>query len=238
MGTLEQINEMKGQGIPEAEIIGQLQDQGIAPKAIEDALSQSQIKNAITDEPSLDNIPPSIPEQVGYPQSQDISMPLPPQQPSPYSPQTQDISESYAPGMQTQIPAEEYYPQEGYGGYAPEGTSSGTLIEISEQVFEEKIKKIKKQINELNEFKILAETKIEHNAERLKRIESSLDKMQSAILEKVGAYGNTLDSIKKEMSMMQDSFGKVVNKAVKGHHKHTEHKTTHKKTKKKSSKKK
>ena len=34
--------------------------------------------------------------------------------------------------------------------------------------------------------------------------------MQIAILEKVGSYGQNLDSIKKEMSMMQDSFTKMV----------------------------
>ena len=43
----------------------------------------------------------------------------------------------------------------------------------------------------------------------MKRIESIIDKLQSSILEKVGSYGSNLDSIKKEMSMMQDSFGRI-----------------------------
>jgi len=237
MGVLEQVNEMKNQGMPEEEIASRLKDQGISPKAIMDALDQSQIKNAITEDYEDEGMPPSLPEDYSkYPQTQDISAPMPQQQYAPYAPQTQEISDSYAPESQTYAPGEEYYPQEGYEGYSPESMNSDTLIEISEQVFEEKIEKIKNQIEELNEFKVLAETKIEHNTERLKRIEASIDKLQSAILEKVGAYGNTLDSIKKEMSMMQDSFGKVVDKAVKGHHVHTEHKehkTTHKKTSKK-----
>jgi DNA anti-recombination protein RmuC len=73
-------------------------------------------------------------------------------------------------------------------------------------------------------------------SERLKRIESTIDKLQLAILDKVGSYGKTLDSVKKEMSMMQDSFGKIVNKvADKTEKHHAEHKTSshEKKTKKK-----
>jgi len=56
----------------------------------------------------------------------------------------------------------------------------------------------------------------------LKRIETSIDRLQSAILEKVGSYGRGLDSVKKEMGMMQDSFGKMVgvlaDKAGEKHH--------------------
>ena len=37
-----------------------------------------------------------------------------------------------------------------------------------------------------------------------------MDKLQLAILNKIGSYGKTLESIKKEMSMMQDSFGKAL----------------------------
>jgi len=47
-------------------------------------------------------------------------------------------------------------------------------------------------------------------SERLKKIETTMDKLQIAILEKVGSYGQNLDGIRKEMSMMQDSFSKMV----------------------------
>ena len=106
---------------------------------------------------------------------------------------------------------EEYYPQEGYDqDYYSEGDETDTIIEISEQVFSEKIRKIQKQMGELNEFKTLAETKLNNATTRLKRIENSIDKLQIAILEKIGSYGTGLDSIKKEMSMMQDSFSKTL----------------------------
>ena len=84
------------------------------------------------------------------------------------------------------------------------------MIEIAEQVFAEKIRKIQKQLEDLNEFKTLADTKLTHATNRLRRIEETIDKLQMAILEKVGSYGRGLDSIKKEMSMMQDSFSKTL----------------------------
>ena len=45
MGVLEQITQMKNQGIPDQEIVSNLQEQGVSPREINDALSQSQIKN-------------------------------------------------------------------------------------------------------------------------------------------------------------------------------------------------
>lgn len=123
--------------------------------------------------------------------------------------------------------------QTGYEGYVDQGPPmdsggySDTIIEVSEQVFSEKIKKIQNQINDLTEFKTLAETKIIHTENSLKRIESILDKLQIAILEKIGSYGKNLDNIKKEMSMMQDSFGKVVNQALRTPHPHTPTFQTH-----------
>ena len=95
---------------------------------------------------------------------------------------------------------------------------------------------MQKQIEELNEFKTLGQTKIETISERLKRIETTIDKLQISILNKIGSYGTNIDNIKKEMSMMQDSFGKVVNQAVRGHATPVHKQTTH--TKRKTSKKK
>lgn len=211
MGVLEQITQMKNQGIPDNEIIRNLQEQGVSPKEINDALNQAQIKNAVNK--SGDEIPQEFSE-------------MPPQQnQGNYAPQTQEMPEQE---MYSQQPAQEYaqqdqYSQQGYS-YPSERADSDMIIEIAEQVFSEKIKKMQKQTEENTEFKALAQTKIDNVSERLKRIETMIDKLQITILEKVGSYGNNLENIKKEMSMMQDSFGKVVNKAVKAHKSHSKKK--------------
>ena len=206
MGILEQIKQMQNQKIPDQEIISKLQEQGVSPREINDALNQSQIKRAVVD------------EGMNF---QDQNAPYPNQQTQEnYMPQTQEIPE-YSSGGETAQQQEYLQPQEGYQqdqyGYSPGGIdNSDTMIEIAEQVFSEKTKKMQKQIEDLNEFKTLSETKIENISDRLKRIETTIDKLQIAILEKIGSYGENINSIKKEISMMQDSFGKVVNQAVAG----------------------
>ncbi len=199
----------------------------------------------------------------------DLTPPEPrayPRQPLQKGPVSMDISkEEYVPEPQGEVYEEapqyqeaqyqpeqyqDYYPQQeyGYGEYASAGISdTDTLIEIAEQVFFEKIKPLQKQIESLNEFKVLAQTKIDNISDRLKRIELNIDKLQAEVLEKVGSYGRGLEGVKKEMSMVQESFGKIVNtladkKEIKYKH-HILKKTPIKRkiskpTKKKSSKKK
>ncbi len=221
MGVLDQVKKMKESGMNEEEIITKLQEQRIAPKQINDALNQDKIKKAVTNGENSE----MKPLQEMKKSDQNI-----------YTPQTQEVGDEYY----TPSPQQEYYPQpqsysqnqyatEGYGSEGAYGTQSQTydssyygaqggygnydssnMIDIAEQVFNEKIHKIQKQVEELNEFKILSQTKLDNVLDRLKKIESIIDKLQIDILKKVGSYGDNLESIKKEMSMMQDSFGKMV----------------------------
>ncbi len=205
MGILDQLTQMKNQGIGEEEIISELQQQGISPKAINDAISQSQIKNAVSAENEEEYTSSTA-------ENPEIAPPEPITGPETYKPQTQDISDQqmYSPYSQDYPQQQEAYQPEEYAGYSEEPNYSDTTVEVAEQVFSEKIKKFQKQINETREFKTLAETKIEYLDKRLHKIETIIDKLQIAILEKIGSYGNNLHSIKKEMSMMQDSFGKML----------------------------
>ncbi len=230
MGVLDQVTQMREKGMGENEIVSSLQQQGVSPKLINDALNQSQIKTAVSDE----KIDPAIKREVP---------PEPPESTAKYTPQAREIGEigeSYAPAPLEPVELEEDYPQEeydeygGYGGYAPEmSTGTDVFIELAEQVFSEKIKQIQEQLERLNEFKSLAEVKLDHALERIKRIESAMDKLQIAILDKVGSYGKTLESIKKEMSMMQDSFRKTLPSLAEKASKPAPQKTTKKISKKK-----
>ncbi len=214
MGILEQVTEMKRRGFSESEIINNLQQQRISPKEINDALSQVQIKSAIDKSDYYDFQDPSIPQPpVPTPQENydEFSVPVPQET---YMPQSQEY---YPQNFQENLnyPKTQEYPQEGYyeqdaQTYAGSSTETDTIIEIAEQVSSEKIKDLQKQIDKLNEFSTLVEAKLSNAVERIKKIETIIDKLQFAILDKVGSYGQNLELIKKEMSMMQDSFGKVV----------------------------
>jgi len=86
------------------------------------------------------------------------------------------------------------------------------MIDIANQIFSEKTKKIQKQIDSQDEEINLLKSRLELINERLKRIENTIDKLQISILGKVGSYGENLESIKKEMNLMQDSFSKFVSR--------------------------
>lgn len=188
MGVLEQVSELRNQGMGDDEIVQNLRERGISPKAINDALSNEQVKKAVSDEY----------EESAKPSKEIVE---------------ENNSEIYE-GQYAPQESQEYYSPGDYSqGYETQsqGFDSGTMVEISEQVFSEKIQKMQKQVDAITEFKSIAEGRIESISERLKRIEAVIDKMQISILEKVGSYGSNLDSIKKEMSMMQDTFSKVAN---------------------------
>ncbi|MBU2104183.1 MAG: hypothetical protein KKF67_00190 [Nanoarchaeota archaeon] len=185
MGILDEVMQMKNQGMPDEEITQILKEKNVSPKEINDVFNQAKIKSAVNHE-------------YTPPQTQDV-----------YTPQAYEAPEEqkYAP----QDSQQNYYQPESYESYSTGGIDTDTMIEIAEQVFQDKIKQIKKQVENTSELKNILQSNIENLSERLKRIESVIDKLQIQILEKVGSYGEDLRAMRKEMSMIQDSFGKTIN---------------------------
>lgn len=228
MGILEQVVSMKRGGISDSEIINQLSHQGNSPYEISNALKQAEIKNAVSGySENEEEMQPSIMPSGEAPQpiipgrnetSEEVYTPTE----ETYAPQQQYTQPTTDYQPRTQEP--QYYPQtETYQEYTPTGNAD-TMIEIADQVFSEKIRKLQKVIETTSETAILLQNKFENLSERVKKIENIIDKLQIAILEKVGSYGQNLESIKKEMTMMQDSFSKVISSP-----KHKEE-STHKKS--------
>jgi len=192
MGVLEQVTNMKGSGMSEQEIVNDLSQRGVSPQEIDDALKQAQIKNAVSDDGGMQQVNPD----------------------QPYQPQAYEApSQQYAPEEQAAYqPQEQQYAQAEQQQYAQgaSGINADTVMEMADQVFSDKIKKFQKILDATSEAAILLQTKFENISERLKKIEGTIDRLQIAILEKVGSYGQNLESIKKEMGMMQDSFSKMI----------------------------
>ncbi len=223
----EKTNEMEP-SIMRPERAEHLPTEGSAPSDSELTPPASTIKIPAAAQRNLGSMTKEFGEEENY-------VPSPQGQEAP----EQDSQQYDQPQGQGTYLQQEYSPQQGYGGYeeeysvgggnmGPVGTDTDTMIEIAEQVFSEKMKMLQKQVEDFNEFKILSQTKIDNVSDRLKRIETSIDRLQAAILEKVGSYGRGLDVVKKEMSMMQGSFGKVVNTlADRAQHKHHVSHTPH-----------
>lgn len=214
MTTLEKVTQLKNQGMSDDQIINDLQQQGVPPKEINDALNQSQIKKAVYSEENIGDQPiPSQYNQQNLPASQ-ITMQAP-------IDQSQAIPELPSePPAQQEYYSQEPYPTTSYDQYQDPNysqtysgavaTDTDSMIEIAQQVFSEKIKKIQNQMEELTEFKTLGQVKIGHIDLRLKKVEETIDKLQLTILEKVGSYGENLETIKKEMTMIENSFSKIL----------------------------
>lgn len=216
MGVLEEALSLKNQGLSEEEIMSNLMEKGTSPKDIREALSQIKIKNVISDYESGEG--KDLFTEQGEPSSQEQGQYLPQPGQAYASPQQEyPLQQEYYSQQQTYAsPQQEYSPQEGYESYSPStgGIDTSTIIEISEQVFSEKMKTLQKELDSFNEFKSLNQIRMENINDRLRKIETVFDKMQIAILEKIGSYGQNLEMIKKEIGMVQDSFSKVVNPLV------------------------
>jgi hypothetical protein len=237
VGILDEVISMKSRGISDSEVIKNLREQGISPSEINEALNRAQIKSAVSaDENSKTNsegmeqsIMNSEEEPDHLPTEGDINdFDLTPPPVSGFKGRlTKEIPEN---SEEIYEPQEAYYPQQQYlqeqGGYAPApqpgyeqqeysesmgSIDTDTIIEISEQVVSEKNRPIQKKIEEMEEFRVLTQTRIDYISDRLKKIETIIDKLQAAILEKIGSYGQGIENVKKEMNMMQGSFSKMVN---------------------------
>ena len=105
------------------------------------------------------------------------------------------------------------------------------MADIAEQAVEEKLSKLKENINETLDFKSTTEAKLTDLQERLKKIEKTIDKLQLAILQKVGDYVTNTEDIKKELYETQKSFKSLIpklNLEPGKHTHHTNHTQTHK----------
>lgn len=226
MGTLDQVLQLKRQGVSDQEIVRTLQQGGLSPVEIESTMQQASIKGAVSQisgdvptmqQPNFDynGMQPSLLDsmQGSQPaQEQDEYIPQPGEaQPTAfasepqggyYQPQTQEFTQDYSQAPQQG--------QEYYEAYQPGTFDSGTITEIAEQVVQDKTNEIKLQLSDLSEFKAVLKAQVEHMDLRLQRMEQLIDKLQMSLLDKVGNYVGGIDNIKKEMEMMQDSFGKVI----------------------------
>lgn len=209
MGLIDQVTKLRNQGIEDVEIASRLKEQGFPPKTITDALTQADIKSAVSkdfnddySQPSMmeqEEIAPSPRQQMSYPATKEYG-----EEPEDtYTPTQQD---TYQPQSSYQG-YDEFYPQE--TGYS--GSDADTMIEISQQVFSEKIKNVQKALEDLTELITIYKTKTDDLHERLRRMETMFDKMQLTIIDKVGNYGKDLSNVKKEVGMIQESFSKIAN---------------------------
>lgn len=237
MTTVERIMQMRNQGMTEPQIAQALREEGLSPREINESLSQSQIKSALNANPEYTSMQPA--QQIQTPQPpqmqpsimpqdnrdhqafQQTTQPTALQQPYPEQPSQEAPAEPSYPDQQFQEqpypeqPYPEPYPEQSYD-YYPEYQSADveTMSDVAEQMIEEKTQDIKKKLATLLKFKENAGLELEKLNEKVEKMEQAFNILQSAILKKIGDYGEDVKNISKEMRATQDSFSKLINPIV------------------------
>jgi seryl-tRNA synthetase len=118
-------------------------------------------------------------------------------------------AQTYAEGQaqDTQAYAEGYYPET----YYQQAMDVETVREVSRQVVEEELSKIKAELVGITKLKTELSFQVQNIDNRLVRIESTMQELQTAILKRIGSYGEAITDISKELRATQDSFSKMVN---------------------------
>ncbi len=247
MATLDRVTQLQTSGMTDEQISSQLQQEGIGPQEVMDAISQAKIKSAVTDNPNAGIVQQtqSIPQlQATQPtttqgmqasiseQTPVAAAPLPPTE---QAYQGQQYAE--APAAQGQADGyASYYPetgayQEGY--YQQPMMDTETITQIAEQVVTEKFKNFAKETGDLVSFKTTTQDKISDIDSRLKRIEKTIDKLQQAIIQKIGDFGESNASIQKDIENLHETTSKLMNPLIDNYRAITEKKTHKKATHKK-----
>jgi len=235
MDTLEKVINMQKEGISDVEISTKLQNEGIPPQKINDSLNQARVKNAVsppeqmnaeappiqpsTQAPPIQGMQQSIMPNSGQKNEAQIPLPPlpvpeaptgPPPAPGPevYPPQGQDQQQdSYYPETPQAYPEQDYYAPQG-------GMDTETISEIAEQVATEKLNEFKTKTGDLVSFKNTIQERVEDIDDRLKRIENSIDKLQQAIIGKIGEFGESNAMIHKDLDNLHGTVSKLMNPLI------------------------
>lgn len=230
MGTLDRVIEMQRQGLPDSEIALRLQNAGVSAKEIYESLSHAKIKNAVSP-PEGDPLMDSQPVQRGFSNQQSqndmqpsimgqsnqfqATMPVAggnQPQPEMYPPEEgyqQPVNQNYYPETPQSYPEQQVAYPEGYYGQQPVDTE--TISEVAEQVASEKINEFKRQVGDLVTFRNIVNDRLEDLEERLRRIEANIDKLQSAVVGKIGEFGESSALMHRDLENLHNTFSKMMN---------------------------
>jgi len=216
---IDEVAKMQSLNMNDAQIIRKLTEQGFNPVEINDALNQAKIKQEIgagkplssegfspsmmnSQTPQMDEVPvptPSAipPRQEPLRQERRVEQPLPPVRPE---------------GQEQGYP----YPYPTYEDQPLQQPSMGTeaMEEIAEEIVNEKWQEAKAKIGDVVEWKGYADRRINSIEERIKRLESSMDRLQTALLSKVNEYGRSIKMLGAEIGSVENTLGKVLSPLV------------------------
>lgn len=222
MALLDKLESMKQRGMSDMQIMTALKEEGYSPLQVNEAFSQSKIKSAVSKDNSAENQPDLQPSIMQPEQQTSMSVPSPDGQS--LQVQSAQSQQAYASQPipqytqeQSQYENQQQYPQYSdpnaqysQEGYYQQGLDLETVRDIAKQEIEQSLKKIKDQVNSLEKMKTDLSFEVQNMDNRLNKIESVMQELQSAIIRKMGEYGESIQGISQEIKATQKSFSKMI----------------------------
>lgn len=181
--------QMRAQGIPNSQIIQNLQSQGFSPQDVFDAMNQADMKTGVE---GPDNFNPEGVENPMPQRFQPYPQPQIPQNPGQAPGQT---------GGQAVIPS---VPSD-FGGIGGE-----QIEELVEAIIEEKWNELVKNINKIIEWKNKVDTRLTQIEQDIKNMRSDFTELQKSIIGKIGEYDQNITNVGTEIKAMEKVFQKVL----------------------------
>ncbi len=194
---VDMVVEMQEQGRDDSDVIAELTNQGLSPEQISNAINQARIKSAISSKSSSgERYPIGEKSSMSASIQEDMGPSIMSPSPSP--------SNEIMPSSQESLPQEQFY------DYASSGVDTEAIEEIAEEIIKEKWDEAKAKISGIIEWKDYSNTRLANIEGKMRRIESLIDELQTALLGKVQLYEQSIKDLGTEMKSIQGAFSKVL----------------------------
>ncbi len=178
---LQQVLQMRQQGIPDNQIVQMLQKQGLHTQQVFDAMSQA-----------------------------DLSMNMSPSQQIPPEPSAEEYSyppESYP--LQQKAP-EAYHDAYDVPSAAPPGNTDDRIQEVAEAIINEKWEELVKEVQKIISWKEKVEVDIQKLKDEQSALKDEFDQLRQGVLGKVGEYDERMRNVASELTAVQKVFKEVI----------------------------
>jgi uncharacterized phage infection (PIP) family protein YhgE len=225
---VEEILQMRGQGLSNNQIVQALQKNGYQTHQIFDAFSQADLRapgpiqgiQSDLDRYHQQPMPGQDPNQEGLgmppvdrnaeiegPQNLEdldqtgLDEPLPP------PPHGEQIGSETLQGIEAETPQ-----TSGYPNYNNTGSNdvSGRIEEVAEAIIDEKWQDLIKDFNKLLEWKNDVEQRMAAIEEGFENLKTGFDSLQKGVVDKVRDYDKSVKDVTTEMKAVEQMFQKIV----------------------------
>jgi len=204
----EKVNEMKKKGLENAEISKKLEEQGYSPQQIDDAITQINIKENITNQPNISSQETRAPDasQLINKGADDLTT-------QPSSPISGDYQESALDQEEIPIPAppeEEREVATQRSSQHPQMPYQSTSEELIESIIDEKWQQLVSNLGDIELWKSRVSDDLEAIKQEILRITDRLNSLQTSMVGKVSEYSKSISSINTELRALEKVMQKIM----------------------------